>query len=82
MILVIIIFIQLSVLIVSYRNLHKVEGVYDEAQSLLDLIEEKQQEEIKCNTQMVNKLRQDAYNNGYNDGFVKGRSLNRKRRKK
>lgn len=60
----------------------KAEKVHDEAQALLDLIEEKQQEEIKCNTQMVNKLTQDAYNNGYNDGYVKVRSLNRKRKKK
>jgi len=60
----------------------KAEKVWDEAQELLDDIEESDRKQQEWNTQMVNKLTQDAYNNGYNDGFVKGRSLNRKRKKK
>lgn len=64
----------------------KAEKVRDEAQALLDHIEESNKKQQEWDRQTVNNLMQQtynsAYNEGYNQGFVKGRSLNRKRRKK
>lgn len=86
MIQVILLVIQFLVLIVSYRNFHKAEKVRDEAQALLDHIEESDKKQQEWDRQTVNNLMQQtynsAYNEGYNQGFVKGRSLNRKRKKK
>lgn len=82
MIQVILLFIQFSVLIVSYRYFDKAEKVRDEAQALLDHIEESDKKQQEWDRQTVNNLMQQTYNSAYNEGFVKGRSLNRKRKKK
>lgn len=71
---------------VSNYYFHKAENVRDEAQALLDHIEESDKKQKEWDRQTVNNLMQQtynsAYNEGYNQGFVKGRSLNRKRKKK
>lgn len=64
----------------------RAEKVRDEAQALLDHIEESDKKQQEWDRQTVNNLMQQTYNSAYNEGyergFVKGRSLNRKRMKK